>query len=245
MEFGGVHALRNLSFSIEAGERLAIIGPNGAGKTTLFNVLNGQFSPTDGRVYFFEQDITRLPTDRRTHLGMARSFQVTNLFLDLTVLDNIFLSVHGAESSRFQMFRSTTAYSDMYNKAEELLKSWGVWENRDDLARNMAYGDQRKLEIALTLASKPKLLLLDEPSAGLTTAESAEIVERISSLGRDITVLLVAHDMDLVFGIAERIICLHYGEMLAEGTCEEIRIDSKVKEVYMGAGEDIHDTGTS
>jgi branched-chain amino acid transport system ATP-binding protein len=235
--FGGVQALYDVSFSVEAGEKLAIIGPNGAGKTTLFNVLNGQLSATAGRIYLSGQDITSIPTHRRTHLGQARSFQITALFPTLSVFDNILLAVHGIKPSRFQMFRSATAYAEHLAKAQKLLESMDLWEKRDDLVQAISYGEQRKLEIALSLASEPKLLLLDEPSTGLTAAESADVVDMLRNLGPDITVLVVAHDMDLVFGLADRIMVLHYGQIIAEGTPKEIQADSRVKEVYMGIEE--------
>ncbi len=234
-DFGGVHALRDVSFSVEAGERLAIIGPNGAGKTTLFNVLNGQLAATAGRILFFGQDITRLPIYSRAHLGLARSFQLTTLFLNLTVLTNTLLAFQGTLPSRFQLFRPITAYRHLYDKAHELLNSMDLWEKRNEPVEAISYGEQRKLEIALSLASKPKLLLLDEPSCGLTTAESGDISSLIRKLGTVITVILVAHDMDLVFDIAERIIVLHYGEIIAEGTCDEISCDVRVREIYMGS----------
>lgn len=236
-DFGGVHAIRDVSFSVESGERLAIIGPNGAGKTTLFNLLNGQLTPSAGQVYFFGRDITHKATYSRAHLGLARSFQLTTLFLNLTVLNNILLALQGTKPSRFQMFHPITAYKSLHAKAQELLASMDLWEKRDDLVEEISYGEQRKLEIALSLASEPKLLLLDEPSTGLTSAESADITSRIHNLGTDITVILVAHDMDLVFGVAERIIVLHYGEIIAEGTCDEISCDLKVREIYMGSEE--------
>jgi branched-chain amino acid transport system ATP-binding protein len=237
-DFGGVRAVRQVSFSVEAGEHLAIIGPNGAGKTTLFNLLDGQLSPTAGRVYLFGQEVTNTPAYRRAHLGIARSFQLTTLFLNLTVLENILLAIQGTQPSRFQMFRSATAYENLYTKAKELLDSMDLWEKKDDSVNALSYGEQRKLEISLSLALGPKLLLLDEPSCGLTTAESADITSRIRSLGKNITVILVAHDMDLVFGVAERIIVLHYGEIIAEGTSQQISTDPRVKEIYMGSEED-------
>ncbi len=236
-DFGGVRAVRHVSFSVEAGEHLAIIGPNGAGKTTLFNLLDGQLSPTDGRVYLFGQEITNMPAYRRAHLGVARSFQLTTLFLNLTVLENILLALQGTRPSRFQMFRSATAYEHLYTKAKELLDSMDLWEKKDDPVNALSYGEQRKLEISLSLALGPKLLLLDEPSSGLTTAESADITSMIRNLGTDIAVILVAHDMDLVFGMAERVIVLHYGEIIAEGSGEKISADPRVKEIYMGSEE--------
>jgi branched-chain amino acid transport system ATP-binding protein len=236
-DFGGVRAVDNVSMSVEVGERLAMIGPNGAGKTTLFNLFSGQLLPTNGRVYLFGQEITHMPAHRRARLGMARSFQATTLFLNLRVVDNLLLALHGTRPSRFRMFRSGTAYKHLYAKARELLDLMGLWEKRDDRVDAISYGEQRKLEIALSLASEPKLLLMDEPSNGLTAAEGADIIGMIRDLGRGITVILVAHDMDLVFGVAERIIVLHYGEVIAEGAPEEISAHPRVKAIYMGAEE--------
>ena len=235
--FGGVQAVYDLCFSVEAGEHLAIIGPNGAGKTTLFNLLGGQLSPTAGHVYFYGQDITHMPAHQRAHLGIARSFQVTALFPNLTLLENVLLAIQGIQPSRFQMFRSTTSYKGLFAQAQKLLEPMGLWEKKNEPVHAVSYGEQRKLEMALSLASAPKLLLLDEPSCGLTAAESADITSRVHNLDRDITVILVAHDMDLVFGVAERIIVLHYGQIITEGTCKQISIDPRVKEIYMGDEE--------
>jgi branched-chain amino acid transport system ATP-binding protein len=236
-DFGGIRAVDKVSFQMEQGEHLAIIGPNGAGKTTLFNLLNGQIAPTAGKVYLFGQDITQMPSHKRTHLGMARSFQITALFINLSVLENMLLALQGTKPSRFQVFHSSTSYRQFYAKAEEILGSMDLWSKRDEHVHAIAYGEQRKLEIALSLASDPKLVLLDEPSCGLTAVESADITSRIRKLGEKITVLLVAHDMDLVFGVAQRILVLHYGEIIIQGTCEEIRTNDKVKEIYMGIEE--------
>jgi len=236
-DFGGVHALSNVSFSVEVGEHLAIIGPNGAGKTTLFNLLNGQLPPTAGRIYFFGQDITTMPTYRRAHLGQGRSFQIISLFLNLTVLDNTLITLHGTKRSRFQILRPTKRYEHLLTRAQEMLTSVALWERKDELVKNISYGEQRRLEIALTVASEPKLLLLDEPSSGLTAAEGADIATMIRNLGTDITVVVVAHDMDLVFGVADRIMVLHYGQLIADGTPEQIQASPMVKEIYMGIEE--------
>lgn len=236
-DFGGVRAVQNISFQVEAGEHLAIIGPNGAGKTTLFNLLGGQLSPTAGHIYFYGQDITHKPAYQRAHLGIARSFQITALFPRLTVLENTLLAIQGNQPSRFQMFRSNNAYKDFFSKAQSFLEQMSLWEKRDEPVQAISYGEQRKLEMALSLVSEPKLLLLDEPNTGLTTAESADITSRLRNLARGITVILVAHDMDLVFGVAERIIVLHHGEVIAEGTCQQISTDPRVKEIYMGDEE--------
>ncbi|MFC1907267.1 ABC transporter ATP-binding protein [Chloroflexota bacterium] len=242
--FGGVQALRDVTFSVEVGERLVIIGPNGAGKTTLFNVLNGQLEATNGRIYFYGKDITSLATHRRAHLGQSRSFQITSLFPPLTVLENCLLALQGTQPSRFQMFRSITAYKHLFTKAQQMLEVVDLWEKREEPVKNISHGEQRRLEIAISLASQPKLLLLDEPSAGLTAGESADVVDMIRNMGKDITAIIVAHDMDLVFGVAERIMVLHYGQIITEGAPDIVRNDSRVREIYMGAGEDTEDAGT-
>ncbi|OGP65067.1 MAG: hypothetical protein A2170_16690 [Deltaproteobacteria bacterium RBG_13_53_10] len=237
LDFGGLRALWDVSFDIHIGERVAIIGPNGAGKTTLFNVLNGQLKATAGRVSLFGQDITRLTTYERVHLGMSRSFQLTTLFLNLTVLDNTLLAFQGILPSRFQLLKPLSSYRSLYHKARELLGSMALWEKRNEPVTTISYGEQRKLEIALALASRPKLLLLDEPNCGLTASENTEMIAQLRKLGTEITVILVAHDMDLVFGFAEKIIVFHYGKIISQGTCDEIRRDERVKEVYMRSQE--------
>jgi branched-chain amino acid transport system ATP-binding protein len=236
-DFGGVHAVSDVSFIVEAGERLVIIGPNGAGKTTLFNLINGQLSPTNGRIYFAGHDITTMPTHRRANFGQARSFQIISLFLNLTVLDNALLGLHGTKHSRLDMFRSMKSYRNLLADAQESLEAAVLWDKRDELVKNLAYGEQRRLEIALSLASKPKLLMLDEPSSGLTRDEGSEVIDLIKNLGPTITILIVDHDMDLVFGVAERIIVLHYGQIIADGRPEEIRAEPRVREIYMGIEE--------
>jgi branched-chain amino acid transport system ATP-binding protein len=236
-DFGGVHAVHHVSFNVEVGERLVIIGPNGAGKTTLFNLINGQLSPTSGRIYFLGQDITEMTTHRRAHLGQARSFQIINLFLNLSVLDNTLLGLHGTKRSRLQMFRSMKSYRSLLSNAQESLETAALWDKRNELVKNLSYGEQRRIEIALSLASKPKLLMLDEPSSGLTRDEGSEIIALIKNLGATITVLIVDHDMDLVFGVAERILVLHYGQIIVNGKPEEIRADPRVREIYMGVEE--------
>jgi branched-chain amino acid transport system ATP-binding protein len=236
-DFGGVRAVNEVSFSVEVGERLVIIGPNGAGKTTLFNLINGQLSPTAGRIYFGGQDITAMTPHRRANLGQARSFQIISLFLNLSVLDNTLLGLHGTKHSRLQMFRSMKSYGSLLSDAQGSLEAAALWGKRDEIVKTLSYGEQRRLEIALSLASKPKLLMLDEPSSGLTRDEGSEIIELIKNLGPTITVLIVDHDMDLVFGVAERIIVLHYGQIIANGNPEEIRADPRVREIYMGVEE--------
>ncbi len=235
VQFGGLAAVRGVTFGIEPGERLALIGPNGAGKTTLFNLLTGQLKPSGGKVSFKGQDITNASVYSRVHLGMARSFQITSLFPYQSVMVNAMIGLQGVERSRYRFFRHMFRDKALTAAAQELLESADLWELKDEIVSSLAYGQQRKLEIALSLASRPDLLLLDEPSCGLTTVESADITKRIRALGSKITVLMIAHDMDLVFGVAERVILLHYGEIACEGTCDEIRSNAMVREIYMGS----------
>jgi branched-chain amino acid transport system ATP-binding protein len=235
--FGGVSAVNDVSFSVSVGERLAIIGPNGAGKTTLFNLINGQFPVTRGRVFFFGQDVTALPTHRRAHLGQARAFQVISLLQKLTVLDNTLLTLHGTKPSRFKMLRPMEGFRGAFDEALHTLKNLELLDKRDERVADIAHGEQRRLEIGLGLAVQPKLLLLDEPSAGLTKEEGVEIISIIKNLGSDITVLMVDHDMEMVFEVAERIIVLHYGQIIADGTPQEIHDDQRVREIYMGIEE--------
>ena len=232
--YGGVHAVSNVSFRVEAGEHLVILGPNGAGKTTLFNILNGQIRCTSGQIFFHGKEITHLPPHRRIHLGIGRSFQITSLFNGLKVMDNMLLAVQGTRPERYQMVRPLKRNKALLNRAGELLDSFDLWDLKDEPVSSISYGAQRKLEIALSMASDPNLLLLDEPSCGLTAAESTELCTRISHLGKEISLICIAHDMDLVFGIATRILLLHYGEVIVEGTPEEIKGSPVVKEIYMG-----------
>jgi branched-chain amino acid transport system ATP-binding protein len=238
-DFGGVHAVHNVSFSVTEGEHLALIGPNGAGKTTLFNLLNGQLKPTSGHIFYKGLDITNLSTHQRIHLGIGRSFQIASLFNNLPVLENTVLAVQGTKPSRFQILRSITSNKEVFAKAEQLLRSMDLWERRNEPVNSIPYGAQRKLEIALSMASDPKLLLLDEPSCGLTVAESAEVTAKICNLEKNVTVICVAHDMDLVFGIASRIMVLHYGELIIEGSPEKIKDDPTVKKIYLGDEESV------
>jgi branched-chain amino acid transport system ATP-binding protein len=239
IRFGGVQALSEVSLVLKDGERLAIIGPNGAGKTTLLNLLNGQLTPTAGRIFFLGKEITAMPTYQRARLGIARSFQVSNLFPDLTLLENVLLAIGGIGSTRIKLYRPLTLYQQLFDKAEELLKGVDLWTKRNDPTRNIGYGEQRKLEILLCLASEPKILLLDEPSCGLSSAESDDLIDKIYSLKQDISVVVVSHDMDLVFGLVGRIIVLHQGRIVADGPPEAIKADPKVKQIYTGIEGDI------
>ena len=234
--FGGLHALRDVTIKIMAGDRKAIIGPNGAGKTTLFNVITGILPSTSGQVLLFGRNVTQWPTHRRTALGMARTFQVTSLFPKLTVLDNVLLSIKGVRTSKFVMWRVMSAYRDVYEKAHRLLEEAQFLDRKDVEVRNLSHGEQRQLEIVLGLASDPKILLLDEPAAGLSSGESAEMANFLKRLDRNLAILLIEHDMDVVFDVADHISVLHFGEVVEAGSTAQIRNSTKVQEIYLGTG---------
>ena len=233
-EFGGIQAVTKVSFAVEAGERLAIIGPNGAGKTTLFNMIAGQYPPTSGQIFYMGREITQMPAHQRIHLGMGRSFQINSLFGGLSVMDNMLLAIEGTKPSRYNMLRPLKGRRQVVDKASEILRSFNLWDLRNEKVSTISYGDQRRLEIALSMASDPKVLLLDEPNCGLTAAENVELSKRISNLGKDIALVFIAHDMDLVFSVATRVMLLHYGELIIQGKPEDIKGNEMVKEIYLG-----------
>jgi branched-chain amino acid transport system ATP-binding protein len=232
--FGGLRAVRGVTLSIMPGERKAIIGPNGAGKTTLFNLITGILPATSGQVLLFGQDVTAWPSHRRTALGMARTFQVTHLFPRLTVLDNVLLAINGLRKSKFVMWRFLSSYRDVYAKAQALLRQAAFLDRKDTDVGYLSHGEQRQLEIVLGLASDPKILLLDEPAAGLSSGESAEMAKFLRQLDPDLAILLIEHDMDVVFDVADHISVLHFGEVLETGPAEQIRRSAKVQEIYLG-----------
>jgi branched-chain amino acid transport system ATP-binding protein len=239
--FGGLDILKGISFSAEAGEKIALIGPNGAGKTTLFNVLGGQLPATGGHIFLEEEEVTHLTPDRRLHRGLARSYQLNNLFFNLSLLDNMLLALYGAERSHIQMFHSFENRHELLTAAQNLLEPMGLWERRFDIIATLSYGDQRLVEIVFALASNPKIVLLDEPSAGLPTAEAEAFVNKIRSLLGKTTLIFCAHDMDLVFNLAEKIMVLYSGKIIAQGRCQEIRANPKVQEIYLGSEEPSED----
>jgi branched-chain amino acid transport system ATP-binding protein len=232
--FGGVRALNNISFVLEAGERRAIIGPNGAGKTTLFNLLSGMLSPSTGRILFLGKDITKMSAYKRAVLGLARTFQITNLFLSLTVQENVLLSLQAMNTFKFSFLRPLTSDKHLLPRAQSLLEPWDMWDKRDIEVRNLSYGDQRQLEIILALSQNPKLLLLDEPTSGLSSGETTTMVSMIEALPQDITVLFIEHDMDTAFRLARQVMVLHLGKVLTLGTPEEVKSNTEVQKIYLG-----------
>jgi branched-chain amino acid transport system ATP-binding protein len=236
--YGGLQVLNNLSFSLEAGEKVALIGPNGAGKTTLLNVLSGFIPPITGRIYLLDRDVTDMPSHRRVSLGLARSFQINTLFPRLSLLTNVLLAIQGIQATRYRMIRPITAYKDNLAKAQELLELVDLWGEKESPVTALGHGQQRQVEIILAIASKPRLLLLDEPSAGLTSGETGSLIHMIRNLMGDTTVFFCAHDLDLVFSLADRVIVLYYGQTIVQGTPREVQTDPRVREIYLGIEEE-------
>ncbi len=236
LQFGGLCALDDLSMAVEAGERLVILGPNGAGKTTLFNVISGMQRPTRGRIALFGQDVTGTSVARRVGLGLGRTFQIATLFPRLTVLESAMLAVQAGEPHRFVMHRAMGAYAGTRRRAIELLAAWQLDAKADQETRHLSYGEQRRVELVLALARRPRLLLLDEPAAGLSGEETAAVEAMVRQLSRDVTVMLIEHDVDMALRLADRVIVLQQGRLLASGEPEDIRRDPRVAEIYFGAG---------
>ena len=230
-EFGGIKALAGVTLKIADGERRAIIGPNGAGKTTLFNILTGELAPTAGAVLLAGEDVTRRRPHELARRGVARMYQRNELFDPLPARDNVALAL-GASTGPYRPF--TAPPHAERPAADELLERVGLAERGDVPARRLSHGERRQLELALALAQQPRVLLLDEPTAGMSPAETARITQLIDSLDRSLTIVIVEHDMDVVFRLAQRITVLHEGRIIAEGTPEEVRGDSVVNEVYLG-----------
>jgi branched-chain amino acid transport system ATP-binding protein len=234
--FGGLAAVRDVSLEISSGERKALIGPNGAGKTTLFNLITGVFPPSSGEIRLFDQDVTGWAPHRRTALGMARTFQITSLFPKLTVLDNVLLALAGVGRTKLVMWRALSSYSHLMERARQLLEQAGYWDRRDTEVRNLSHGEQRQIEVVLGLASSPRLLLLDEPAAGLSSGESREMAEFLKRLDPSLAILLIEHDMDVVFDVVSDISVLHFGAIVETGSNEHIRGSQRVQEIYLGTG---------
>ena len=233
--FGALAAVDGVSLALEAGARHALIGPNGAGKTTLINLLTGVLEPSAGEVYLGAERITRLRTDERVHRGLTRTFQVTNLFPGLTLLESVLLAIHERNRAGGEWHRAHRARGADLEEARALLASLRLENDAERLTSQLPYGRQRVVEIALALATKPRILLLDEPAAGIPSGESAELFGVIGGLPREVTVLFIEHDMGLVFRFAERITVLVSGRVLMEGTPDEVARDERVKAVYLGA----------
>jgi branched-chain amino acid transport system ATP-binding protein len=232
--FGGVIATDHVSLDVARGELHAIIGPNGAGKTTLISQLTGQLPPHSGTIHFAGADITRLPAFRRSALGLARSFQITSLLPDFTASDNVALAAQAHDGHSFYFWGNARKESHLRNAALAALKRVGLEHRADGVVSRLSHGEQRELELAVALATKPQLLLLDEPMAGLGTTESARMVKLLQELRREVTIVLVEHDMDAVFALADRITVLVYGRVIASDVPAAIRQNEEVRRAYLG-----------
>lgn len=238
--FGGVRALADVSIELRRGERRAIIGTNGAGKTTLFNVISGQIRPSAGQVLLLNQDILGLPVYRRAALGLGRTFQITNLFPGLSVWENMLIAVEAKHPDRYVFSRPLFSYSEILSRARTLLQSWRLWEYRDSLVQTLSYGVQRQLEIVIALAGEPKVLLLDEPMAGLSAAETRLAMDIVLELERSVTVLMIEHDLSAVFRIADYVTAMDQGLIVAEGRPDELRQEGRLKGIYRRPRQSLH-----
>jgi len=232
VRFGGLTALNQVNFAVARDEIRAIIGPNGAGKSTFFNCLTGVLRPSAGRILFNGEEITGLPPDRISHKGIARSYQITNILPNATAFENVRIAAQSRRHS-WSLLTHYRSYRDVTEKAEAALAAVGLLGKSDDLAANLSHGEQRNLEIGIALATEPQLLCLDEPTAGMSATETRDTMELVRSIAKDLTILIIEHDMQVVMELAQRITVLHYGEVLAEGTPSEIQQNPRVLEVYL------------
>jgi len=232
--FGKTRIINGINLSVPKDQRHAVIGPNGAGKTTLFHLLTGSYKPDRGKILFNQKDITGLPPHKINRLGLARSFQITNVFPGLSVLENIRQVVLSKHHIRFNFFSNVNGMVRINQESMTILENIGLGGVKDDLAGELSYGQQRALEIGLTLASEPQMILLDEPTAGMSMDETRDAVKLIDRLTQDKTLIIIEHDMEVVFSLADRITVIYYGEVLASGMPDEIRGHQKVKEAYLG-----------
>ena len=233
--FGALSALAGVSFALEARERRAVIGPNGAGKTTLFNVITGRLPPSGGRIVFDGRPIAGLPPHTVARRGVSRSFQRTNLFPRLAVLENLRLAAAAGAAGSYNLFGRVERVTAPLARARETAAAVGLAERLDTVAGHLSYGEQRQLEVGVALATRPKLLLLDEPTAGMSPEETQRMTRMLEGLPREVTLLIIEHDMHVVASLADRVTVLHYGEVLTEGTFDEVKRDPRVYEVYLGS----------
>jgi len=232
--FGALEVLSQIDLAVEAGKITSVIGPNGAGKTTLFNVISGRFPASSGTILFKERNIARMKEHEITLAGLARSFQITNIFQKLTVWENIFLAVQTRSPKRMSLFTSYQKMDSVKSRTGEILNRIGLDQWKDAPAGQLSHGDQRHLEIGMTLATGPELLLLDEPTSGMSPAEAFQTLDLIKDLSRDFTIFLIEHNMDIVMNISDHIFVLNFGRKIAEGSPEEVADDPEVCRVYLG-----------
>jgi len=234
LSIGGLQVLRNVNLEIEEGEITSIIGPNGAGKTTLFNVITGRIPPTKGKVWFKGKNITKLPAFQIARIGIARSFQINNIFQDMSVLDNVCIAAQTNFPFRCSIFSQVSKDLATSGKADEILDLIGLEKIKNKLARELSHGDQRHLEIGMSLAIEPDFLMLDEPTSGMSPAETASTIDLIRSIGRKVTICLIEHKMNLVMTLSKKIVVLNLGEVIAEGTPKDVASNDGVRRIYLG-----------
>jgi branched-chain amino acid transport system ATP-binding protein len=235
-DFSGLKVLEGVNIAVRKGERHAVIGPNGAGKTTLFNIISGRFKPSGGSITFKNQDITGKPPHLLNRLGIARSFQITNVFQEITVFDNVRSGVRCHHGLRYHFFKKPDRAREINRKTEKIVEEMGLTDVSHVPASALSYGRQRALEIGITLSTEPELILLDEPTAGMTREETAGAIKMIDRVTAGRTLIIIEHDMDVVFSLADTISVLHYGSILASGPPEAIKNDQRVKDAYLGEG---------
>jgi branched-chain amino acid transport system ATP-binding protein len=238
--FGGLKAVDGVTLAVQPGARHALIGPNGAGKTTLFNVISGELAATGGTITLLGTDVTRLAPHQRAALGIARTFQIIKLFPSMTVMENLLLACEALDHRKLVVYRGVSSYRELTDRAAALAEQFGLAGRARDYARNLSYGEQRKLEVALSMAGRPRLLLLDEPMAGLSAGESQSMHAILEQIDRSIAVLLIEHDMDIAFAFAERVTVLHQGRVLVEGHRDEVSANPVVQQIYLGTHADAH-----
>ena len=232
--FGALTVAENIDFRLEPGARHALIGPNGAGKTTFVNMLTGALAPSSGRILLGGEDVTRVPQARRVRMGLGRTFQITSLFRQLPVLDNVALGIAERDGVARRMWKPASRHNEIKDEGMQLLATLGIADDALTLAEDLPYGKQRLVEIAVALGLRPKVLLLDEPAAGVPSQDSGRILDVLAGLPGDIAILVIEHDMDLVFRFAQRITVLVQGQVLVEGTPPQIAADARVRSVYLG-----------
>jgi branched-chain amino acid transport system ATP-binding protein len=235
-DFSGLKILTGVDFSVKEKEHHAIIGPNGAGKTTLFNIISGKFKPSSGAILFKGQDITGKPPHVLNRHGISRSFQITNVFQELSVFENILSGARSRLGLRYHFFKKPASDRDIIEKTEEIIAEVGLMSVKDQAASSLSYGQQRALEIGMTLSTEPELILLDEPTAGMTREETDKAIKMIDKVTAGRTLIIIEHDMEVVFSLANTISVLHYGTILMSDIPEKIRLDQSVKDAYLGEG---------
>ena len=235
-DFSGLKVLTGVEFTVKQNERHAVIGPNGAGKTTLFNIISGKFKPSAGAIIFKGEDISGKPSHILNRHGLARSFQITNVFQELSVFDNVLSGVRSCHGLRYHFFKKPDHDRKICEKTQAILEEVGLTDVQDQPTSSLSYGQQRALEIGITLSTEPELILLDEPTAGMTREETDQAIKMIDKVTAGLTLIVIEHDMEVVFSLADTISVLHYGTILVSDTPEKIRTDQRVKDAYLGEG---------